>query len=742
MSKSKVELSSYEDFLHTIKKLNKTQLQSYLSDELFKLRNAFKAEEDVSFSSLVKIVYFYTIGFDVSFSRVGLIKYTASKKFVNKRIGYIALSVAMHSDCETLLLMTQSLLYDLQSSNTSVVSIALNTLLQIGDESMFRAAFPEIQKLFLSHKPLILKKALLCLDKIFTFDPDFAIEFIPQIKKFSSKILGKSESVSHGVLICLIHLYATIIKVSFAESVQLVTKQIPKLLKIFLDVHLTEQTFAEYGVIDTEDPFLQSIMLRFFTAVHREVKLKDESYLKPLETSYNNTFGKILGFHIQEIKKSNTLNTSPSISVMIEIAKLILSYADDTDMFELTFKILYNLFLLPNTNYRFVCMQIISNFIHNRKAENTSETLESLLLKALEDPNSSVRHQGLGLIYHLTNHSNAQNISTDLLEHMRTKGANKKTRTTLYDTILSLLTRFDMLPLDWKINILIEAMSLNPDIENSISTTLLSDYLCTLSTIPQKSEFLSNAISKLRLKLNSINNKESESLIIVALWSIGEFCTLLSLDNDLINDIDSIIQRTDNAQIQICALNVLMKLRGKIYSNDSQKKEQIELIFSKHSQAYNEEIQKRACEYNTMSKSILGPKLQSMFESMVGTVKNSSISFGTIPGHLETPTNLESPSSVNTDDSQPKMVDLFSVFPNIGTTNNSTTTNGSTPSMPPSTILADLFGPITTTNPQNNTINFYPNLNMNMNSSQPMSFMMPNNFPNMMNITEIFPHAS
>lgn len=67
MSKSIVELSSSDDFLQKTQKLNKTQLQSYLSEELFQLRNAFKADDEVSFSSLIK-VYFYQVSYHIKLS--------------------------------------------------------------------------------------------------------------------------------------------------------------------------------------------------------------------------------------------------------------------------------------------------------------------------------------------------------------------------------------------------------------------------------------------------------------------------------------------------------------------------------------------------------------------------------------------------------------------------------------------------------------------------------------------------
>jgi hypothetical protein len=42
-------------------------------------------------------------------------------------------------------------------------------------------------------------------------------------------------------------------------------------MKIFKDLHLTEHVSAEFGVIDSEDPFLQITILKFSSALYTQM---------------------------------------------------------------------------------------------------------------------------------------------------------------------------------------------------------------------------------------------------------------------------------------------------------------------------------------------------------------------------------------------------------------------------------------------------------------------------------------
>jgi len=197
--------------------------------------------------------------------------------------------------------------------------------------------------------------------------------------------------------------------------------------------------------------------------------------------------------------------------------------------------------------------------------------------------------------------------------------------------------------------------------------------MCEISSQSEKIIILKNMIINLREKLQNANHFP-DSLIFVALWTIAEFCTLQAFDKDLISDISDVICKDNISHIiQLCGLTALIKLRAKIYNEDNQIKDEIENTFRYFNQYEDEEIQKRACEYLSMSKNISEIKLHLIFDQMPSLIKNS-IQYRTTSLVIAPSDEKKITSITSADQSEIKILDLFST-PSIGQHSNLENTN-------------------------------------------------------------------
>ena len=96
---------------------------------------------------IVRMLYCEMLGHDASFAYVSAIKLTSSKILLEKRVGYLAISLCIPKDHELQLLIIANLQKDLQSTNYLEVSCALSAATKLVSEETIPALITPLLKL-------------------------------------------------------------------------------------------------------------------------------------------------------------------------------------------------------------------------------------------------------------------------------------------------------------------------------------------------------------------------------------------------------------------------------------------------------------------------------------------------------------------------------------------------------------------------------------------------------------------
>ncbi|XP_019102507.1 PREDICTED: AP-3 complex subunit delta-like [Camelina sativa] len=147
---------------------------SFISKSLDEIRREIKLT-DLSTKSIAlqKLSYLAALhGVDMSWAAFHAVEVVSSSRFGDKRIGYHAIAQSFNDQTPVLLLITNQLRKDLNSSNEYEVSLALECLSRVGTDDLARDLTSEVFTLLGSSKAFVRKKAIGVVLRVFDKYPD------------------------------------------------------------------------------------------------------------------------------------------------------------------------------------------------------------------------------------------------------------------------------------------------------------------------------------------------------------------------------------------------------------------------------------------------------------------------------------------------------------------------------------------------------------------------------------------
>ncbi|PWZ00121.1 Adaptor protein complex AP-3 delta subunit [Testicularia cyperi] len=145
----------------------------YVAQVMDEIRHEVRSGDmEVKAEAVLKLTYLQMLGYPHSGASFHMLETMASAKYHHKHVGYLAAAQCFSPDTDVLILATNMIKKDLQSSNPLDVAIALNGLSHIVTPDLARHLGPDVVKLLTHSRPMIRKKALLVLYAMIIKCPD------------------------------------------------------------------------------------------------------------------------------------------------------------------------------------------------------------------------------------------------------------------------------------------------------------------------------------------------------------------------------------------------------------------------------------------------------------------------------------------------------------------------------------------------------------------------------------------
>lgn len=221
----------------------------FIADHVAYLRTLVRdCPIDEKATLVAKLVFLNILGQNTAWGQMTILQLMASEKLSYKRIGYLAAANILDESSDLHVLVTQTVMKDLEHPFPLIHAQALTFIANMGSTEMCQTVYPQILKLIESPHPGVMKRAGMAAVKILRRIPEMAHEF----RKPLVKLLGCTK---HAVVATGVILACEMIKIdpSLANTWIHFSKPFTKLLRV---LSVTKPS-NEFRMSIFNDPFLQ-----------------------------------------------------------------------------------------------------------------------------------------------------------------------------------------------------------------------------------------------------------------------------------------------------------------------------------------------------------------------------------------------------------------------------------------------------------------------------------------------------
>lgn len=506
---------------------------------------------------VAKLVFLEMIGQNPAWGQMEAITLMTNERFSYKRIGYICTSVLLDQTNDLSVLVTQTLLRDLTSTDSNIVNLALGFIANLGSPEIGRAVASEVQKHLNSRLPSVQKRAGMATVRIIRSNPDLS-------DSYKNSVQPLLNSSNHGVVIAGINLVIAMIEIEpkLIKAWAQFSGPFTKILKSLVNSRATRE-FA-YGVFN--DPYMQ---------------VKSMKALGLLQNRSDELDGLLQSIISSTVPKKNTGRT-----ILYQAVECIVSVSTKTSLRALAFNQIGRMLSMRDPNVLYSALSVFARVLYAEKViiDRTSVDAMALqrykksIVKCLDHKDPSIRRRALDVISALIDERNAETLIPEILVYM--KMADSDFRAELVNKIYSSTQRFAPNK-TWNFD---TAHQILIDNGNYVSQEIITSF-CDL--ISNSSEVQLHAVEKLSESL--INFSDNQSLIQVAAFIIGEFATQ---DNGQTQSLKHILLMPQtNNETRMYIIMALAKMAARFGNSD----DTIEIL-RKQSESNNLEVQQRSGE--------------------------------------------------------------------------------------------------------------------------------------------------
>uniref|UniRef100_A0A8D2MMQ6 AP-4 complex subunit epsilon n=1 Tax=Zonotrichia albicollis TaxID=44394 RepID=A0A8D2MMQ6_ZONAL len=338
---------------------------------------------------MVRLIYCEMLGYESSFGYIHAIKLAQQGNLLEKRVGYLAVSLFLHENHELLLLLVNTVVKDLQSTNLVEVCMALTVVSQIFPREMIPAVLPLIEDKLQHSKEIIRRKAVQALYKFYLIAPN-------QVQHIHDKFRKALCDRDAGVMAASLHIYLQMIKENSSGYKDL-TGSFVTILKQVVGGKLS----ADFNYHSVPAPWLQIQLLRILGLLGKDDPRTSELMYDVLDESLRRA----------------EINHNITYAILFECVQTIYTIHPKSELLEKAAKCIGKFVLSPKINLKYLGLKALTYVI--QQDPNLALQHQMTIIECLDHPDPIIKRETLELLYRITNGQNVIVIVQKMLDYLK-----------------------------------------------------------------------------------------------------------------------------------------------------------------------------------------------------------------------------------------------------------------------------------------------------------------------------------
>ncbi|XP_042514191.1 AP-2 complex subunit alpha-1-like [Macadamia integrifolia] len=561
---------------------NKEQERLRVDKELGNIRTRFKNERGLApyekKKYVWKMLYIYMLGYDVDFGHMEAVSLISAPKYPEKQVGYIVTSCLLNENHDFLRLAINTVRNDIIGRNETFQCLALTMVGNIGGREFSESLALDVQKLLMSSscRPLVRKKAALCLLRLYRKNPD-----VVNVDGWSDCMAQLLDERDLGVLTSVMSLLVALVSNNHDTYWSCLPKCV-KILERLARNHDVPQEYTYYGI---PSPWLQVKTMR---ALQYFPAIEDPNIRRSLFEVLQRI---LVGTDV--VKNVNKNNASHA--VLFEALALVMHLDAEKEMMSQCVALLGKFLAVREPNIRYLGLENMTRMLMVTDVQDIIKRHQAQIIASLKDPDISIRRRALDLLYGMCDVTNAKDIVEELLQYLSAADFVMREELALKAAILAEKFAPD---LSWYVDVIIQLIDKAGD--------FVSDdiWFRVVQFVTNNEDLQPYAAAKAKEYMDK--PALHETMVKVSAYLLGEYGHLLARRPGCSpKEIFSIIQEkfpTVSAATVPILLSTYAKILMHTQPPDPELQDHIWAIFNKYESCIDAEIQQRAVEYFALSR--------------------------------------------------------------------------------------------------------------------------------------------
>ncbi|GAA0149720.1 membrane traffic protein [Lithospermum erythrorhizon] len=570
-------------FISDIRNCQNKELERLRVDkELGNIRTRFKNEKGLApyekKKYVWKMLYIFMLGYDVDFGHMEAVSLISAPKYPEKQVGYIETACLINENHDFLRLAINTVRNDIIGRNETFQCLALTLVGNIGGRDFSESLAPDVQKLLISSsaRPLVRKKAALCLLRLYRKNPD-----VVNVDGWSDRMAQLLDERDLGVLTSSMSLFVSLV----SNNHEAYWSCIPKCVRVLERLVRNQDIPQEYTYYGIPSPWLQVKTMR---ALQYFPTIEDPSTRRSLFEVLQRI---LMGTDV--VKNVNKNNASHA--VLFEALALVMHLDAEKEMMSQCVALLGKFIAVREPNIRYLGLENMTRMLMVTDVQDIIKRHQAQIITSLKDPDISIRRRALDLLYGMCDVSNAKDIVEELLQYLSSAEFAMREELSLKIAILAEKFAPD---LSWYVDVILQLIDKAGD--------FVSDdiWFRVVQFVTNNEDLQPYAAVKAKEYLQK--PAVHETMMKVSAYILGEYSHLLARRPGFHpKEIFSLINEK-LPTVSLSSISILISTYAKILMHtqppDPELQSQIWAIFRKYESCIDVEIQQRAIEYLVLSK--------------------------------------------------------------------------------------------------------------------------------------------